>query len=550
MRSSARLTLLSTLMCLCFAVSSFAQSPGQQQVKTPRGSISGRITINDKPAPGVAVGLRKGALDTSFDPFDKAVTDAEGIYRITNVPAGNYVVTVIAPTYVPTNSETRKPVVVREGENVEGMNFSLIRGGVVTGKVTDAEGRPVLQQQIEIYSQALIEVGKALPFPAMSVKTDDRGIYRAFGLAPGSYVVAAGRGKEGFGGYSPSQFNPKQVFYPQVFHPDATDPGKATVIEVSEGGEVKDVDIRLGRPGETFSASGRIINSETNTPAPNVRFILRFMGRRMEAVIAVTSSNDQGDFVVEGLMAGKYSTALIMNEGSDLRAEATTFEVIDRDVSGVTIKLNRGASISGIVIIESENKAAKARLTELLVRSYVPPASGYHGHLNSSPIAADGSFRLAGIPNGVVTISLGEPRSPSPPIGFSIVRIERDGMPASRIEVKEAEQVAGVKIFVGYGNATIRGVVKIENGSLTSETSRLVQVARPGESNTYLRQAMIDERGNFLVEGIPPGQYVITVTVMGGGVNKTKTAKQEVSLTDGVVTDVRITIDMASPDNP
>jgi len=550
MRSSARLTLLSALTCLCFAVSSFAQSPGKQQVKTPRGSISGRITINDKPAPGVVVGLRKGALDTSFDPFDQAVTDAEGIYRITNVPAGNYVVTVIAPTHVPTNSEDRRTVVVREDENVEGMNFSLVRGGVITGKVTDAEGRPVLQQQIEIYSQPLIEVGKALPFPAMSVKTDDRGIYRVFGLAPGRYLVAAGRGSEGYGGYSTTQFNPKQVFYKQVFHPDATDPAKATVIEVSEGGEAKDVDITLGRPGQTFSASGRIINRETNEPAPNVRFILRFIGRRMEPVIAVTSSDGQGDFVVEGLMPGKYSTALIMNEGSDLRAEATTFEVIDRDVSGVTIKLNRGASISGIVIIESENKAAKTRLTELLVRSYVPPASGYHGHLNSSPIAADGSFRLAGIPNGVVNISLGEPRSPSPPTSFSILRIERDGMPAPRIEVKEAEQVTGVKIFVGYGNATIRGVVKIENGSLTSGTSRYVQVGRPGESNTYLRQAMIDERGNFLVEGIPPGQYVLTVTVMGGGVNKTKTAKQEVSLTDGVVTDVRITIDMATPDNP
>ena len=551
MRSSARLTLLSALMCLCFAVSSFAQSPGKQQVKTPRGSISGRITINDKPAPGVVVGLRKGALDTSFDPFDRAVTDAEGIYRITNVPAGNYVVTVIAPTHVPTNSETRRAVVVREDENVEGLDFSLVRGGVITGKITDAEGRPVLQQQIEIYSQPLIEVGKALPFPAMSVKTDDQGIYRVFGVAPGSYIVAAGRGKEGYGGYSPSQFNPKQVFYHQVFHPDATDPAKAIVIEVSEGGEVKDVDIRLGRPGKTFSASGRIINSETNAPAPTVRFILRFMGRRMEAVIAVTSSNDQGDFVVEGLMAGKYSTALIMNEGSDLRAEATTFEVIDRDVSGVTIKLNRGASISGLVIIESENKAAKARLADLLVRGSVPPTSGVHGYpASSSPIAADGSFRLAGIPNGVVRIYLGDSRSPSPPTSFSILRIERDGMLVARLEVKEAEQVAGVKIFVGYGNAAIRGVVKIENGSLTSETSRYVRVERPGESNTYVRQAMIDERGNFLVEGIPPGQYVITVTVFGGGVNKTKTAKQEVSLTDGVVTDVRMTIDLATPDNP
>lgn len=541
MRSSARSALPTLLTCLCFAASVFAQSPGKQQVKTPRGSVSGRITIKNKPAPGVVVGLRKGAVESSFDPFTRAVTDAEGIYRLQNIPAGSYVVTVVAPAYVPSNAEDRKSVVIDDDENVEGINFSLVRGGVITGKVTDAEGHPVIQHQIEIYSLPALarRTPQQAPFPTVTAQTDDRGIYRVFGIAPGSYKVAAGRGN--FGGYSPNHSN-----YTQVFHPDAADPAKATVIELSEGSEAKDVDIMLGRAVQTYSVSGRVINGDTNAPVANLRFSLqRLLGQQVEYQNSVVSSNARGDFVAEGLIPGKYSTVMFLEEGSELRGETTTFEVIDRDVTGVIVKLLRGASISGIVVLETDNKAAKAQLAEMLLRGYVPsaPGTGY-GNSVSSRIAADGSFRLAGLATGMVSISLGGTATPFPPKGFSISRIERDGVAATRVEVKEAEQVTGVKVFLAYGNATLRGLVTIENGSLPSGARIYVRLGKPGENTpSFMRPPIVDARGNFLVEGIPPGQYEITATVMGGGINLPKPVKKEVSVSDGVITDVRITID-------
>ena len=547
MRSSARSALPVLLTCLCFATSLFAQWPNKQQtVKNSRGSVSGRVTIKNKPAPGVVVGLRKGALESSYDPFDRATTDADGIYRITNVPAGSYMVTIAAPAYVPSNSEDRKSVVVGDDENVDGINFSLVRGGVITGKVTDADGRPVMLHQIEIYNVGEMDrrAPPVMPYPRMTGQTDDRGIYRIFGIAPGSYKVAAGRGS--YGGYAPSQLN-----YKQVFHPDASDPAKGTVIEVSEGSEAKDIDIALGRTEQTFSVSGRIINAETNAPVANMRFSLqRLLGQRIEFVGTVAASNTSGEFVVENLLPGKYNTVMFPTEGSDLRAENATFEIVDQDVGGVTVRLSRGASVSGMVVLESENKAAQRSLTEMIVRGYVPvPQGSGYGNAASSPIGADGSFRLTGLANGVVNISLGGRAGPYPPKGFSISRIERDGVQA-RIEVKDAEQVMGVKIFVAYGNATLRGTVKIENGPLPSGARIFLRLTKPGEEASYLRPPVVDERGNFLMDGIASGQYEITATVMGGGLNFPKSAKQQVSLTDGAVTDVRITIDVASPSNP
>jgi 5-hydroxyisourate hydrolase-like protein (transthyretin family) len=519
----------------------YAQSSNKPAVKTPRGSLSGRVTIKDKPAPGVVVGLRGSALENNYDPFSRAVTDADGIYRITSIPAGSYVVTVAAPAYVPTNSSDRKPVVIGEDENVEDVNFALVRGGVITGKLTDAEGRPVVLHQIELYNAAEVERGQGqLPYPTMTAQTDDRGVYRLFGIVPGRYKVAAGRGNEGFYGFSPSEVNYKQSFY--------ADPAKGNVIEVSEGSEAKDIDITLGRAVQTFSVSGRIMNGETNEPAPNLRFGLqRIDGNRTEYVNAVAASNARGDFIVEGLIPGKYSTNVFPREGNELRAEITTFEIIDADLSGVTIKLTRGASISGLVVLETENKSARVMLADMLVRGYVPVGPN-GGNSVSSQIAADGSFRLAGLGNGIARISLSTRGNPYPPKGFSILRIERDGMPAPHLELKDTEQVTGVKIFVGYGNATLRGVVKIENGSLSANARIYVQLTRPGEENSYLRPIMVDNRGNFLVEGVPPGQYDVNVGVRDGRV--TKSVKQSVTLTDGVVTDVRIPVDVATPANP
>ena len=54
-----------------------------------------------------------------------------------------------------------------------------------------------------------------------------------------------------------------------------------------------------------------------------------------------------------------------------------------------------------------------------------------------------------------------------PTKGFAISRIERDGVVQPRgIEVKDGDQVTGVKVFVNSRSGTIRGVVKFVNGEL------------------------------------------------------------------------------------
>src|SRR5689334_10750394 len=159
MRSSARSAALALITVFCFAQTFLAQTTAKQPpAKTARGSVSGRITIKDKPAPGVMVGLRRFDGLNPFEQMPSALTDQDGVYHITNVAAGSYHVVPTAPAYVSPNSDyIVQPVVVNEDENIENINFSLIRGGVITGKVTDADGRPVIQTTVNIFRADLID---------------------------------------------------------------------------------------------------------------------------------------------------------------------------------------------------------------------------------------------------------------------------------------------------------------------------------------------------------------------------------------------------------
>ena len=109
---------------------------------------------------------------------------------------------------------------VVEGEAVTKIDFILVRGGVVTGRITDSEGHPIIGERVSItLKDGSPDTGG--PMAMLSGprnRTDDRGIYRAYGLAPGSYRVSVGQaasaGAVSIMGMGGSQY--VKTFYPGV----------------------------------------------------------------------------------------------------------------------------------------------------------------------------------------------------------------------------------------------------------------------------------------------------------------------------------------------
>jgi protocatechuate 3,4-dioxygenase beta subunit len=499
------------------------------------------------------VGLRQTTGTLPSEKSYQAITDQEGVYHTTNVPAGSYEIMTAAPAYVAAelNSPRGKSVIVGEDENIEDINFSLVRGGVITGKITDANGRPLVEQQVYLYrtdpgQQPARQLGSS-----GNVQTDDRGIYRFYGLVAGRYKVAAGRSDETNGNYF-YQFS--RVTYKQVFHPDVTDQAKAAIVEVREGSEATNIDITMGAPVQTFSVSGRVVEGEKGLPVPNVRFALpRRTGDRFEFSGSTTVSNSRGDFTAEGLLPGKYGIMVFGNADQELRAESLSFEIIDQDVTGLTVRLVKGSSISGVVVLETEDKNVFAKLVGLQLRGYVTAAPGTPavGQSTFSALGPDGSFRLPGLSPGQVNIWLAAGMDASPPKGFTIVRIEHNGVVMPRaIDIKEGDQLTGVRVVVGYGTASVRGTVKIENGTLPEGARMVARLLRPGTPPTPVAGSQVDARGQFLIEGIPAGVYEVQIMIFLPNTKTPQTAKRDVNVQDGVLNEITVTLDLTTPPKP
>ena len=527
-------------------------SAANSQTKNPKkpltGSVSGRITIHGKGVAGVIVGVRNYDYSAPPGPALKGTSDSEGNYKITGIPTGNYQVSPMAPAYVVIDlllpRGRGRNLLLSDGEDVQDVDFSVERGGVITGRVTDAGGRPVVEERLLLVPvdqnrQTLQNYG---PVMSNGAQTDDRGVYRIYGLAPGRYKISVGRDDENY--YAST--GPGRVAYKRTFYPDADNLADAKVIAVTEGSESTNIDIAIGQTLPGFVASGKVVDGETGRPVPGLRLGLRrVMNNDYGGINASVSSNSQGEFSLENVTPGKYAILILPVPGVESRADPVTLEVVDQNVTGLLVKTFNGLSISGTVVVDGKkDNSLSAKLAEFRLNAYVRTEGVNSGFGHSSPISADGSFRIGGLSPGTANLTLGSQEG-RPPVNFAILRVERDGVVLPRgLELSaDEQQVSGVKVVLKYGTGSIRGEVKLENGPLPSGSRLQVWIRKVGDTSSNNRPYTPDLRGRFLIEGLDAGYFELNVHVNVPGREQPR-ATQTITITDGTVTEVAITVDL------
>lgn len=537
MVSSGRHTIACVLVILGVAIYSPAQTT---PAKEPTASISGKVTVKGKGVPGIIVVVtdpNRGYARPSYH----ATTDASGNYRISNIPEGTYRVSPHVLAFAVENQEATNRVNVADGETIEDMNFVLVKGGVITGKITDSDGQPLIEQQVTL--QLLHDERGMMNVTYFPIHTDDRGIYRAFGLRAGKYKVYTGHepfdrlpvpGRAGRG-------------YTKTFHPSTTDEAKAMLIEVSEGSESKDVDIVMaGLIPSGFRVSGRIVHGETGKPLPNTGYGITQHQEGSTSSTSGARSNADGEFKFENVLPGKYSVYIQMDHNSEIRSTPLHFEVTDHDITGLVLKSVKGASLSGVVVLEgSDEKTLSKKLAELHIYAMIENPTGDDGQGSTAvPLKPDGSFRLIGLRAGTANIQVGS-MSPYGSRDLSIVKVERDGMPQPNgINVKEGEQIDGIRLTVHYLTGAIRGQLKIEGGELPASARMFISITLANDDPVRSsRTEQVDARRRFFAQSLAAGRYVVSAHVYGPGLMiDPSDSKQEVIVTDNAVSEVVLTV--------
>ena len=555
MRLPLPLGIISAFLLCCAGFCPRANSQTTNPKKNPDATVAGKVTLKGKPAPGVVVGLRS-SQPTQFDPTFKGTTDQEGNYLITDVPGGSYVIAPVTPSFVVSevNSSRGQTVVITESEKVEGIDFELVRGGVITGKITDADGHPIIEERVNLLPADQRNPRGPAYSSMQGFQTDDRGVYRIFGIRPGRYKVSVGEGENmfyrGAGRGRPPQ--------PTTFYPDVTDQMKAAVVEINEGTEATGIDITLGQTIQGFAVNGRVVDGQTGKPVANVSIglakIVVMDANNTSSYGGGTSarSDIQGEFRLERLPPGKYSLSPYPPPESDLRGEPITFDLLDQDVTGLVIKTSMGASLSGTVVLEgTRDHSVVAALNQAYVAAYIKNESaGVSSSGHSARIGPDGSFRVGGLQAGTAILSF---EAMNRVKGLAVSRVERDGVVQSNgIQVQNAEHVTGIRLVVTYSNGSIRGVVKVENGTLPPGGRLIVELTKPGgDVRVGMRPVETDSRGHFLAEGLAAGAYEVRVMAyVPEWRRRPASAKQLVTVTDGAATDVIVTIDLSAPPGP
>jgi protocatechuate 3,4-dioxygenase beta subunit len=543
------LILTSAVVLACSLVST-AQPPNQ----TGSASITGRVTIAGKGIPDVVVAA---ATTQSFDNrlVARATTDEDGNYRLTGLPAGAFRIFPVAKSYSAPHdvSSTNRPgqsINVTDGEAVTNVDFKLVPGGVITGRVTDSEGNVVIGESV-IVTKKDSQDGLMWRFSGARNRTDDRGIYRIYGLAPGSYTVSLGQATPGVTTGTGTMMGGQ---YLRTFYPGVLEEAKATVLEVKEGAEVSRIDFSVGIPPSGVVVSGRVVDGVTGKPVSNAQVGYSLVERGSQQMLTMnfvpTPTDSTGRFRVEGMQPGSYAAFTIggsqHGQLNSSYSDLTSFEVAETDVTGIEIKVRPGATIHGVVTIENDADPAvlkSLQRIELYAHSENPELSA--PSFGTARIRPDGSFSFSGLGPGKIRIGVQD--YPAPPRALNLMRIEHNGVTQDAIDISEGDQITGVRLVFSHGAGSIRGTVKVEGGVLPEGATFWISITKPGESFVqFARYVQVDARGKFLADNIPPGTYELTAraSVARSDIPGIPAVTRSITIADGVENEITITFNV------
>ena len=475
------------------------------------GTLSGQV-VNDSGQPLAGASLFVRAMN-SIGVARTTTTDADGNFRLTNLEPALYTIIANAPAYA---VDTAAPTYYRLGDSVR---LEMVRGGVLTGTVTNAAGDPVIGVRVRAV-RIRDAVGKTSRVGSREQTTDDRGVYRIYGLLPGTYLVSAGGGS----GFITSIFNPYDNDVP-TYAPSSTR-DDASEINVRSG-EESTADIRYrGEPGHTISGTVKIAGTSGATVS------LRSAGNPVPLANAYQPSGSRG-FAFSGLADGEYT----------LRAQEFTSDQSPNTAQGrlatkrVTIK---GANVSGLELITAPMASISGRI--MLEPSKITECQGKRSPLFAETLVQlqrpeketedeDGIYvgLLGGTASpdasGVLTwrnVMPGryrfEPRFYARYWYLKSIVINTSGTKPQKIDgaanwsvTKSGDQLSGVTITLAEGAASIRGRLALAEGAVVQPGTIFYLVpAEPDKATDVLRFFATDvaSDGAFTLNNLSPGKYL------------------------------------------
>ena len=501
------------------------------------GSIAG-VVVTDEAQPRPLRRARVTLTGAGLDAPLTAITGDDGAFAFGGVPEGRFTVTAYKDAYVAMAYGATRPgrpgtgVHVAAGRAV-GVTLRLPRGGVMTGTVLGIDGRPAVGITVAaLYARAgsgFVERQYGPPPGVIPGVTDDRGVYRIYGLPAGDYLVSAQplirqAGVSVADGEVRMMLRDNQLSRPMVLahvlHPGVADVSRAVRVPVRAGEERGGVDIQL----EYVPLAN--VSGTVSSPVGWSRATIT-LWRTEESTQpqggSVAAADEQGRFTFRAVRPGSYrvtarATQLSGGGGrgggpaGDVQYGFADITVNGEDIDGVSMALQPGLTIAGQVVFDSAQGAAPSLPPQLRLPTLFLTSAG--GAWQVPPVMIDGTrFRIDGVAPGLYRIPAAPPGMRTPLGAWWLTSLAAGGRELldAPLAVQQsvddaivtftdrASELAGsLRDAQGAGVSTLYVVAFPVDRAAWFFNSRRIAAVRPGRD------------GQWSIRNLPPGEYHVT----------------------------------------
>jgi protocatechuate 3,4-dioxygenase beta subunit len=494
-----------------------AQEPPSSKPENTRAkdtcSITGLVVKlgSSEPLKKAQVNLQK--VDDASSGYSTH-TDAAGQFAIQKIDPGRYNLRVERSGYVSQsyggNSSARRGAVLalNPGREIKDLLFRMVPSAVISGTITDEDGDPVSDVQVQAMRHYFREGKRTLESEGRA-NTNDLGEFRLYGLAKGRYFIRA-QIHEGWQPALPasSAGDPGpaiQTGYAPAYYPGTSDQSRAATIEVGPGQEVPAVDFTL-IPIRTFRVRGRVFDAVLGQPAKNC-FI--FLVRRDPNVSSWNNQQGQtqcnnGSFEFSDVTPGSYNVAVMLSSSQKQHSARATVDVDNTNVDDVRVNVGAGIDLTGRILVEGREVLD---LSEVHLFLHDPDQS-FNSTLGAV-VKPDGSLTIENVPEGTFQVSVwGQPPGYSPDFYLKSARANGEEILEKGLTIGAGSARGQLEIVLSSAGARIEGTVTDEND--LPSAGALVALVPEGERRQQFRlydETTTDQYGIFILRGVAPGTY-------------------------------------------
>jgi protocatechuate 3,4-dioxygenase beta subunit len=510
------------------------------------GSIEGVVLRSEsgEPLAGAKIELSQpfgddsldDSLYDSFDFWDSpqsrpiVITGADGKFLIKDLKPGRYRIRATRNGYASqvygqkVESAPGRIIDVAAEETVKNIDFRLVQGGVITGRVRDANGQPLARGAVDLMRVFYDEHDRKTLLAVGHAGTDDRGEYRLFWIEPGQYYLRVKPESRFSFLYGNAVVDPTLPL--ATYYPGTVDSAKASFLDVQPGSELS-ADIVLPKSQGNF-IRGKIVDSVTGKPPEAINMhLLLDAGLDREQRSWGSSQADYnaqtGAFFIRNVVPGKYWLSVsAQTEGDDSIPTDRLGEVRTRsdllavayasphgvrasvlidmplmDLNDVSVTLIRGISIPVQLRLEARDLSLK----DLANKSISLNNGGTAG--SDIRLNAQGTGRLDGVVPGEYQVEVEIPKSMD--LYIKEIFYGRDNVRDGPLRITD-QPADTLTILLSDRGGRVEGTLRDAAGQPLSGME-VVLIPDLRERKNLFKATNTDRDGNFAFRSVPPGGY-------------------------------------------